>query len=139
MPIQNFPAVYKSLTDINAFVLSVARQIGFSSKELYAIELSVNEACANIIDHAYQGEGLGTIEVIAVASKDALKVILRDQGVPFNPDEVPSPDVCSPLDDRCERGLGVYTMRKLMDEVVYDFSQPGVNSLIMVKHKRACP
>ncbi|MFZ3151515.1 MAG: ATP-binding protein [Anaerolineaceae bacterium] len=137
MASQTFSAEYKNLLKIGEFVLTEAKKVDFNSKELYAIELSVIEACENIIDHAYHGENLGNIDVSAESCSESFCVILKDQGTPFNPDEVPSPDVCSPLEIRSERGLGIYTMCKLMDEVRYDFSEPGVNILVMVKNRQA--
>jgi len=136
MPTQVFPANYQALGAINEFIIAEASKVGFSSKELYAVELSVNEAAANVIDHSYCGEDLGTIEISAEASQDIFTITLKDRGAPFDPDEVPYPDISSPLDLRSERGLGVFTMRKLMDEVVFDFSQPGVNTLVMTKRKK---
>lgn len=131
-----FPALNSNLVSISEFVLEEAKKLPFSSKELYAIELSVVEACENIIDHSYHGENLGEIEIIAVAHEDHITFTLKDHGTPFDPENVPEPDLCSPLDTRCERGLGIYTMRKLMDVVEYDFSEPGVNILTLVKYKR---
>lgn len=139
MSTQVFPANYQALGAINEFILTEASPIGFSPKELYAVELSVNEAAANIIDHSYCGEDLGTIEVTAEASGRGLTITLKDCGAPFDPDQIPDPDISSPLEMRRERGLGVYTMRKLMDEVFFDFSQPGVNTLVMTKRKKTQP
>jgi len=139
MPTQVFPANYQALTAINEFIVAEASKVGFSSKELYAVELSVNEPAANIIDHSYCGEDLGTIEITAEARGDLFTVSLKDCGTPFNPDEIPDPDISSPLEKRTERGLGVFTMRRLMDEVVFDFSRPGENLLVMTKRKKAQP
>ena len=136
MPKQVFPANYQALSAINEFIVAEASKVGFSSKEMYAIELSVNEAAANIIDHSYCGEDLGMIEIIAESNDDIFTVSLKDQGAPFDPAEIPDPDISSPLELRTERGLGVYTMRKLMDEVVFDFSHPGENTLVMTKRKK---
>jgi anti-sigma regulatory factor (Ser/Thr protein kinase) len=136
MTTQVFPANYQALGAINEFIIAEASQVGFSSKELYAVELSVNEAAANVIDHSYCGEDLGTIEISTASCEDCFTITLKDRGAPFDPDEVPDPDISSPLELRSERGLGVYTMRKLMDEVVFDFSESGVNTLVMTKRKK---
>ncbi|MEL7645695.1 MAG: ATP-binding protein [Anaerolineaceae bacterium] len=136
MPTQVFPANYEALAAINEFIVAEASALGFSPRELYAIELSVNEAAANIIDHSYCGEDLGTIEISSEVRQDCFTITLKDRGAPFDPDEIPEPDISSPLEMRSERGLGVFTMRQLMDEVVFDFSQPGVNTLVMTKRKK---
>lgn len=137
MPEQTFPAQYKSLCEIENFILIEAQKIGFSPKELYAIELSVDEAVANIISHSYCGECDNTIAVHVETLPDALRITFSDQGNPFDPTTIPEPSINEPPEQRPEHGLGVYTMRKLMDEVTFDFSQPGINTLTMVKLKRA--
>jgi len=137
MPTQTFPARYFAIREIESFILAEAQKVGFSSKELYAIELSVDEAVANIIDHSYCMECNLIIEVTAEAAQDNLRLIFKDNGQPFNPQEVPEPQLSQSPEERPEHGLGIFTMRRLMDEVTFDFSEPGVNKLTMVKYKRA--
>jgi len=60
---------------------------------------------------------------------------LEDNGDPFNPDDIPSPDISSPLEIRKERGLGIFFMQKLMDEVIFSFSQSGTNKLKLIKYR----
>jgi serine/threonine-protein kinase RsbW len=131
--VRSFNAVYSELEAMSKFVLEAARSYDFDSKTRYNIELSVDEACANIIDHSYKGEGLGTIRITIELHSSALVIILEDKGQSFDPLSVALPDLTSPLELRKERGLGVYTIRKLMDQVRYEFPEPGHNRLVMVK------
>ena len=101
----------------------------------YSIKTAVDEACSNIIDHAYGGEQGGDIECTCNMSDDSLKVILRDHGHAFDPSRVPEPDLSSPIENRKMRGLGLFFMRKLMDEIHFDFSDESGNVLTMVKHR----
>ena len=130
---RSFTAYYRNLAPIADYAMQYARDLGFDHKALYAIELALDEACANIIDHAYHGEGKGSID-IDLSTEDSLFVIkVEDRGQAFDPKSIPAPDLTSPLDIRNERGLGVYTMRKLMDRV--DFSRcKGKNCLLLAKH-----
>ena len=130
---KKFNAVYEQLDSMRAFALQAASEYSFSSNETYKIELAMDEACSNIIDHAYSGEGKGPIFIQADLHPERLVFTLEDHGQPFNPAAVPEPDLVSPLEQRKERGLGLYTMRAVMDEVRFEFPQPGVNRLIMVK------
>jgi serine/threonine-protein kinase RsbW len=139
MPTQVFPANYQALSNIHEFITAEASRFGLSGRDLYAVELSVSEAASNIIDHAYSGQGSGIIEISTETRADAFAITFRDYGAPFDPALVASPDVSSPLDCRPERGLGVFLMRKMMDEVIFDFSVPGVNTLTMTKRKSAEP
>jgi serine/threonine-protein kinase RsbW len=129
---RSFPAFYRNLAPIADYAMQFAREFGFDHKALYAIELALDEACANVIDHGYEGEGKGSIN-IELSTEDSQFIIkIEDTGKVFDPDCIPDPDLTSPLDVRCERGLGVFTMRKLMDCVEFSRSN-GKNYLLMLK------
>ncbi len=135
MATRYFPANFKSLAPISDFVVRSAEKAGFSLNEIYAIQTAVDEACANIIDHAYGGENKGGIEVHVKQIRNGIQIVLRDEGEPFDPSDVPSPDITSPLEIRKERGLGIFFMRKLMDKVIFEFSDRKGNTLTLVKYK----
>lgn len=135
MPKKTFPANYRNLEPISKFIIDQAQQASFSPKDVYAIQTAVDEACANIIDHAYGGEDIGTIQIRVSKIQNGLRITLQDNGEPFNPAEVPEPDVTSPLEIRKERGLGIFFMRQLMDKVIFEFSQKEGNTLTLVKFK----
>ena len=132
---RTFPGNYKNLERISEFIIQEAQNIELSPSEVYAIQTAVDEACANIIDHAYGGENLGQIEIQVQKFKEGIKITLQDNGDPFNPDDIPSPDISSPLEIRKERGLGIFFMQKLMDEVIFSFSQSGTNKLTLIKYR----
>jgi len=128
-----FPARYDHLRAISAFVMDAIKDIPFDSRQRYAIDLAVDEACSNVIDHAYAGDDQGEIRIILDFLEIGLKITIQDDGAPFDPDCVVEPDLTSPLETRCERGLGVYLIHEVMDEASWDFSTPGVNQLTLVK------
>jgi serine/threonine-protein kinase RsbW len=132
-----FPGNYESLDKICRFVNQVAREAGFDEAALYAIETAVDEAFSNIIDHAYGGENKGEVECICSCDPacETLTVVLHDYGKPFDPGKIPDPDIASSLENRKERGLGLYFMRKLMDEVHFEFSREHGNTLVLTKRK----
>ena len=76
---------------------------------------------------------------LSVGSMMGLTVILQDFGRPFNPKSVREPDIHAPLKLRKEGGLGLFFIRKLMDEVHFDFSKESGNQLTMVKRKEKAP
>jgi len=130
-----FHGNYQSLEAISEFIIEKAEHANFSPGEVYAIQTAVDEACANIIEHAYGGENIGDIEIHVKEIKNGLRIILYDEGEPFEPTEVPLPDISSPLEIRKERGLGIYFMRKLMDKVIFTFSESKGNKLTLVKYR----
>lgn len=131
----NFPGRFKSLAGIRKFVKQAARKAGFMDSEIYAVELAVDEACSNIIEHAYGGEDKGEIECTCNNLDNGLEIIIRDNGSPFDPFSVPPPNFSVDLDDLKPRGAGLYLIRNLMDDVDYKFYKNKGNVLRMVKRK----
>ncbi len=97
---------------------------------IYNIQLAVHEGCTNIVDHAYVDDGGRiTVNLMLGWTPPQLIVELHDSGRAFDPTSIPAPD----LDEPQVRGYGLFLMRQIMDEVVYD-SQPGHNCWRMVKY-----
>jgi serine/threonine-protein kinase RsbW len=132
---RSFPGRFSSLNAINQFVTRAARDAGLDDQALYAVQMAVDEACANIIEHAYASEGRGPIECTCRVTDQGLTVVLHDHGQPFDPTRVVKPDLNASLRERSSGGLGVYFIRQLMDDVRYEFSPQAGNTLTMVKHK----
>lgn len=132
-----FPGRYASLAAIGKFIVGAAQEAGLDPRAVHAVELAVDEASTNIIEHAYGGEGRGDIEITCCINSTGLTVILRDRGRPFDPDSVPPPDLHAPLEERNGGGLGLHFMRQLMDEVRFEFTPDSGNVLLMIKRKEA--
>jgi anti-sigma regulatory factor (Ser/Thr protein kinase) len=130
-----FPGEYKSLKKISEFVVQAARQAGLNEHATYQVDLAVDEACCNIIDHAYGGEGLGEMTCSVEINSDRLTVIIKDHGRPFDPSKVPEPKLDAPLEQVKRRGAGFYLMRKIMDELHYEHIPEEGNVLMLVKKK----
>jgi serine/threonine-protein kinase RsbW len=116
-------------------VREIAKQAGFESFAVYSIEMAVDEACSNIIEHAYEGEDKGDIRCTCAVSEEAITILLQDQGKTFDPSTIPPPNLSSNLDDRKAHGLGLYFIRKWMDEVAFHTSKEG-NTLKIVKRRQ---
>jgi anti-sigma regulatory factor (Ser/Thr protein kinase) len=104
--------------------------LGLGSKDLWAVQLATEEACSNVLVHAYAGKP-GRLEVEVVEEPEGIQVVVRDWGTAFDPESVPEPDLTLPLEERKVGGLGVYMMRKLMDEITYHFDAEQGNRLVM--------
>ena len=130
-----FPGQFDSLAAICDFVTRAAEAADLDARAVYAVQVAVDEACSNIIEHAYGGEGHGDVECTCRIHDDGLTVVLRDHGQPFDPTGVPEPDLQADLEDRSLGGLGLYFVRKLMDEVHFEFAPDTGNVLTLVKRK----
>lgn len=130
-----FPGCYASLAEISTFISQAARQAGLDSQNTYAAQLAVDEACTNIIDHAYGGEGRGEITCRVDPVRGQLTIVLEDRGRPFTPGKVRSPNRHAPLSRRKQGGLGLFFIYSTMDEVRYETSAEHGNRLTLVKRQ----
>ncbi len=135
MPKATFPGRYDSLIKISEFVRNSAQAAHLSDFDIYAVETAVDEACSNIIEHAYGGENKGDIGCTTKIDGQGLTIILKDCGRPFDPAKVKPPNLKAKLNNRKTHGLGLYFIYKLMDEVYFKFNG-GSNTLIMIKHPK---
>lgn len=126
------PARLAEITEVHNFVEQIGAAHSLDERTLHTLHLVLEEACTNVIVHAYQGQG-GQMEIAFEKQSDCLRVIIHDWGTPFDPAEVPVPDISAPLDERPLGGLGVYLLREMMDDVQYQFSAKDGNTLTMVK------
>lgn len=136
------PGRYDQIRPICEFVAAGAKDALFSDDDIFHIELACDEACTNIIEHAYAGEDQGPIEVTWVITSDSFTIILTDQGQSFNPTAIPAPPTPQELKnlDELENvkvgGLGLHFMKKLMDKVIFTFEEGKGNQLIMIKKNK---
>ncbi|MFQ6618251.1 MAG: ATP-binding protein [Fidelibacterota bacterium] len=131
-----FPSKTYNLRLIRDFISRVACDSGFSSNEVKDIVLAVDEACTNVIKHAYKNLEDGDIFIRAGYDRVKLTIIVSDTGVGFDPGQFERFDVRKHVAQYKVGGLGIHIMRSLMDEVRYHI-EPGVrNSVELVKY---CP
>ena len=135
MPKVTFPAGFEFLDEIRDFVAQVAREGGFTEKEIYSLQLAADEAASNIIEHAYEGILDAEIDITCDMQGEMIIITMRDTGAPFDPSRVKQPNLKADLSDRQIGGLGVYLMRKLMDEVRYESNAKTGNLLTMIKRR----
>jgi serine/threonine-protein kinase RsbW len=133
MASKKFPGNYASLGLISDFVAKEAARAGLDENSVYSVQLAVDEACTNIIEHAYGGEDLGEIVCACSSSSSGFEVELRDKGKSFDPKTIPEPQLGIPLEKLKSRGAGIFLMKKLMDEVNFDFTNGGETRLRMLK------
>ena len=126
------PARYDSIRTLASLLGRFAGTARLGEQEVFACRLALDEACVNIIEHAYANEASGEIEVIIQSAPGMCTICLTDFGEPYDPQQVAQPRFAGSLEDASPGGLGLYLMRTMMDDVQYVVSPYG-NSLIMVK------
>ena len=109
----------KELFKIRQFIKNHATCCGFNDSTAEQIALAVDEACTNLIKHAYFYEKGKRIHIEVDFETNQLVVKIKDDGNPFNPIEVTQPDMLEYLKKFNRGGLGIPIIHKIMDEILY--------------------
>ncbi len=124
----------ENLSVVREFIQSTAEKVGLNPGVIEDVMLAVDEACTNIIKHAYKSFPDGEILLKLNFSDHKLTITIVDYGNSFNPDKVPDPDLQKYYKQHRVGGLGMYLMKTLMDEVKYN-SVPGkYNEVYLTKN-----
>ena len=130
------PAKLESLETFRSFVLQTIKDWNITQEIVPKIELVLEEVLTNIINYAYP-TGEGAVEVkCTLLNKDKFCFVIQDWGNPFNPLTKNSPDLSTDLFERRIGGLGIFLVRKMVDELDYQHEE-GKNILkLCMKIKR---
>lgn len=128
-------AVMENLDTVMDFVEIQLVQNDCPGKVVGQILVSLEELYVNVVNYAYDGS-VGECEILTRIqpweSGKMLILTIRDKGKPFNPLAKGDPDITLSADERQIGGLGIYMVKKSMDEVSYE-NNAGYNSLTIVK------
>ena len=110
-----FPSDPKRLRMVREKVQEIAEEVGCSKKLISDLVIAINEACMNIMQHAYKGHKSG--EILLEIQKDSgyLQVVLTDYAAPIDPSNIRPRD----LEDVKPGGLGTYFIQEIMDDCTY--------------------
>lgn len=117
------------------FVGEMAQKLALSKQEVHDLELVVTEALTNVVEHAYGFASGEAMELQVLAEKGSFTVVIRHDGKDFDPQAKPDPNMQEYLAQRRVGGLGLYLMKKLMDEVEYGTDAEGRRMIRLVKHQ----
>jgi anti-sigma regulatory factor (Ser/Thr protein kinase) len=124
-----------NLAQVAEFVAERARVAGMDEAAVYDLQMAVDEACTNAMQHAYSGREDGDIRICCFFQEGEFVVSVTDRGVSFDPSSVRVPDITTPLERRDIGGLGLFLMRQLVDSI--EFFSPGGAGNQVVMRKRA--
>lgn len=112
----------ENLNQVMAFVDESLEEAGCSMKVQIQIDVAVEEIFVNIAQYAYAPEtGDAVIQLEIEKESGTVVIAFIDHGIPFNPLAVKDPDVTLPLSDRKIGGLGIFMVKKSMDDVTYEY------------------
>ena len=127
------PSNTEHLAMIRDFVNGIGIRAGMPASEVAKLEMAVDEACANVIEHAYGPEVTKEVSVKATIDDETVQIDVVDTGKGFDPGEIPQLNLDQLVAERKSCGLGMRLMKTLMDEVHYEMIPGKKNELRMIK------
>lgn len=119
---------------IREFISKLANEAGFDEENVHKIALALDEACTNVIRHAYDGGDEEYVEVEAKVDRRGMTITVSDSGRGFDPDAIETPNIEKLLAQHKFGGFGLYIIKTVMDDVNFHI-EPGVrNQVQMTKY-----
>ena len=115
-------ATIENMNTVTAFVDDFLDQIACPMKSKIQINIVIDEIFGNICHYAYKDSvGAVTVRVESGNTPKAVFLTFTDNGVPYNPLETEDPDITLSSEERKIGGLGIYLVKKNMDEMKYEY------------------
>ena len=132
------PADVDRLGEVTAFLEGELEKADCPMEDLFNFTLVAEEVFVNIAHYAYDGRQ-GDVEMSYVFDEETreVEIVFSDSGIPFDPTSRPAPDTTLAPGQRQVGGLGIHLVRKLMDEVTYEYQ--GGKNLLTVKKRLSPP
>lgn len=131
------PCDPKFLSVVRLAVAGAAARAGLAVAEIDDVKVAISEACTNVIDHAFGGSEPAppAAFLVRITVRDGeLRLEVLDEGSGFDPKHLPAATVEDAAER--ERGLGLFLMQGLMDEVKIE-SAPGSGTRVLLVKRQA--
>lgn len=126
-------AKIENLAAVTAFVDEQLEQLDCPVKTQMQVDIVIDELFSNIANYAYNPEiGVATVRVEVTDDPLAVVITFIDNGVPYDPLAKADPDITLSAEEREIGGLGIYMVKKTMDDVSYEYKD-GQNILRIKK------
>lgn len=121
------------VTLLAAWVEQLGEELGLDMPEVFQLNLALEEAVVNVMNYAYENEGL--IKLSVSSNEQEVVFILEDEGKEFDPTKVDDPDITLSAEERQIGGLGIFLVQQFMESVNY-CRKDGKNILTMIYKKK---
>lgn len=122
----------EELTKLPEFVDTVCEEAGVDMALIASLNLALEEAATNVVLYAYEGKE-GMVVIDAFYTSEYLKFVITDNGIPFDPTQKEDADTTLSAEERPIGGLGIFLVRQIMDDVIYE--RKGENNILtLVKY-----
>jgi anti-sigma regulatory factor (Ser/Thr protein kinase) len=126
-------ALKENLGEVSAFVDSHLEEIDCPVKAQMQLDIAVEELFVNIANYAYAPDtGKATIRLEINEEPLSVSITFIDNGVPYDPLAKADPDITLSAEERAIGGLGIFMVKKSMDDMFYEYKD-SQNVLTIVK------
>lgn len=130
----NLEATIENIPTVTAWVDEQLEQLDCPMKAQMQIDIAIDELFSNIARYAYNPEtGPATVRIEVIDAPMAVLITFIDKGIPYDPLAKEDPNTKLPIEEREEGGLGIFMVKKTMDEVTYEYKD-GQNILTIKKN-----
>lgn len=110
----------EELQVLNEFIQDFTKTHLIDEQTVYTVNLSLEEIFTNIVRYGYKNHQPHDIVIHFSCRGKTLSISIEDDGIPFNPFDIPEPDTHIPLQDRQIGGLGIHLVKSLVDRISYE-------------------
>lgn len=133
-PRLSIPSRTSQLARVRQRVACWAEEADLPEKSAQALQLAVDEACANAIEHGYGGRPDGRVEVEVAFRRDAVTVTVRHRGSPYDPEKHRPTALEEMVQGHRIHGYGLHLMRRLVDEIAFRLHD-GASEVCLTKRR----
>ena len=128
------PALIQNIDPITDFINEQLEAVDCPIKAQYQIDIAIDELVGNVAQYAYpSGVGEITVRFEMLEAPRSVVITFIDRGTPYDPLKKADPDVTLALDKRKIGGLGIFLVKKSMDDMTYEYKD-GQNILKIQKN-----
>jgi anti-sigma regulatory factor (Ser/Thr protein kinase) len=107
------------LRNLCRYCEKIGKSIGLSEKLIFQTNLALDELFTNIVTYGFKDQKEHQVILTIILDRDALEFHIEDDGIPFDPVNIPGPEQNCSLNDTRVGGLGIHLIKSLMDEITY--------------------
>ena len=138
---ERFSVLFKNqlseLERLEGAIEAFAQKASLDTKTVFEVNLALDELLTNVISYAYKDDKEHEIQLVLEKESGRLILTLEDDGLPFNPMDIPEPDTSVPIEEREIGGLGIHFVRKFMDS--FDYRRESDRNIVtLVKSVEGC-
>ena len=118
-------------------VREISKKFGFDDGDIYKIELGIEETFMNVIEHAFEENEDSTFDIICERIPKGIDIIVKEQGMPFDPNRLPHYTLATDIDTASASGLGIYLTKEAFNEVSFRNLGPKGKETHLVKYLKS--